>query len=522
VRTLAAALVLLGAGSAAAQAPPVAPTTAPTTRDVLAGAPTAASVTIYRDRSVDAASLDELSPEQGLALISETRTVDIAAAGRVKIAFRGVADTIVPQTVALTGLPGAVIERNEDFDLLTPGSLVAHSLGRQVRVIQTGSRKGAPVERTAVIRSAPVGIVLDFGGRLEALGCGGPPTRLVFDRAPAELSDKPTFSVVADAPKPGRYTVRLSYLATGFSWSADYVAHIRPDGKTLDLQGWLTLANKTAAGFDQAPTDVVAGDLERDDDTRPVSPSITSLRSICWGQRPVIPPLPIAAVERRMMAPAPPGAQVEELVTTAAFAKQSDLGDYKLYTLPEPTQVAAHQTKQVAFLGLRAVPFERIYVSRFEAYDTRGDEDPVPAEVVLRLKNRTDSGLGKPLPAGTVSVMETAAGAPALAGEQKINDVAVGLPLELHLGRAMDVAVLPRVTAITRKDHVQHTAVGVSFENDKPEPIVLEHRQYAGAQDFHLDSASAPSVLDKGDRVWTFHLAPGQKAQLTYVMSERD
>src|SRR6185503_13385272 len=140
---------------------------------------------------------------------------DVPAAGRVTIAFRGVADTMVPQTAALTGLPGALVERNEDFDLLTPGSLVAHSLGRQVQVIQTGSRRGEPVTRTAVIRSAPVGVVLDFGGgRLEALGCGGPPTRLVFDRAPPELSDKPTFSVTADVPKPGRYTVQLSYLAT--------------------------------------------------------------------------------------------------------------------------------------------------------------------------------------------------------------------------------------------------------------------------------------------------------------------
>src|SRR6185503_17225007 len=159
---------------------------------------------------------------------------DVPAAGRVTIAFRGVADTMVPQTAALTGLPGVLVERNEDFDLLTPGSLVAHSLGREVRVLTTGPGKARPTERSAVLRSGPDGVLLDFGGQVEALGCGGPPTRLVFDRAPPELSDKPTFSVLADVPKPGRYTVQLSYLATGFSWSADYLTHIRPDGKTLD------------------------------------------------------------------------------------------------------------------------------------------------------------------------------------------------------------------------------------------------------------------------------------------------
>jgi hypothetical protein len=514
VRLLLAALVLM-AGSAAAAQVPQGP-------GVLAGAPTAASVTIYRDQSVDAASLDELEPEQGLALITETRTVDIPTAGRRRIAFRGVADTMVPQTVALTGLPGALVERNEDFDLLTPGSLVAHSLGREVRVLTTGPGKASATDRTAVLRSGPNGMLLDFAGQIEALGCGGPPTRLVFDRAPAELSDKPTFSVLADVPKPGRYTVRLSYLATGFSWSADYVAHIRPDGRTLDLEGWLTLANKTAAGFDRAPTQVVAGQLERAADTRPVEPGKPRITVNCWGQ---IRPLPVPLVARRMaLAAAPaPMSEIEELVVTGQkkLAVQSELGDYKLYTLPEPTQVAAHQTKQVAFLDLHAVPFSKVYVYRFNTYDA-GDGQRAAAEVVLRLKNRADAGLGKPLPAGNVSVMETAGGSLALAGEQQIADTAVGLPLELTLGRSMDIAIKPRVTEITRRDHVRRTAIAVVFENDKPGPIVLEHRQSTDGQDWKLETASAPSAFDKGDRVWTFRLAPGQKARLTYVMSERD
>jgi hypothetical protein len=514
VRLPFAALVLVAGSAAAAQARG--------TPYVLAGPPTAASVTIYRDQSVDAASLDELVPEQGLALITETRVVDIPAAGRQRIAFRGVADTMVPQTVALTGLPGALVERNEDFDLLAPGSLVTHSLGREVRVMTTGPGKAPPSDRTAVLRSGPNGVLLDFGGRVEALGCGGPPTRLVFDRAPAELSDKPTFSVLADVPKPGRYTVKLSYLATGFSWSADYVAHIRPDGRTLDLEAWLTLANKTAAGFDQAPTQVVAGQLERDEDTRPVEPGKPALTANCWGQLRSPPPVPLVARRMALAAALAPKAKLEELVVTGQkkLAVQSELGDYKLYTLPEPTRVAAHQTKQVAFLDLHAVPFEKVYVYRLLFGN---DPDRLQAsDVVLRLKNRKDAGLGKPLPAGNVSVMETAGGSLALAGEQTIADTAVGLPLELTLGRAMDIAIKPRVTEITRKDHVRRTAISVAFENDKPQPIVLEHRQSTDGQDWKLETASAPSTLDKGDRVWTFHLAPGQKATLTYTMSERD
>jgi hypothetical protein len=506
---LGAALLLWALGAAAAHA------------QVLAGAPTAASVTIYRDRGVDAASLDELDPGQGLALISETRTVTIPAAGRVTIAFRGVADTMVPETVALEGLPGVLIERNEDFDLLTPGSLVAHSLGRTVRVVQTGPGRAPATERPAVLRSGPDGVLLDFGGQVEALGCGGPPTRLVFDRAPPELSDKPTFSVTADVPKPGRYTVRLSYLATGFSWSADYVARIRPDGRTLDLEAWLTLANKTAAGFAHAPTQVVAGQLERDRDaTRPQEAEAPPITPNCWGQRVAVPdlanapPPPMAAPMARM--------QLEEVTVTGEKrqAVQSELGDYKLYTLPEPTEVAAHQTKQVAFLDLKAVPFQRVYVYRFEG-GTGPDETAAPS-VRLRLKNRPEAGLGKPLPGGTVSVMETAAGAPALAGEHTIEDTPVGLPLELDLGRALDVSVKARAEQQTRRGHVVTTVIVVDVENDKPVPVVFEHRQPTDGEDFRLLAASARSALDRGDRVWTFPLKPSQHAQLRYTITRRD
>jgi hypothetical protein len=516
LRLAPAALVLWACSAAAVQA------------QVVAGPPTAASVTIYRDRSVDAAALDELEPGQGLALISETRVVDVPAAGRQRIAFRGVADTMVPQTVALTGLPGALVERNEDYDLLTPGSLVAHSLGRQVRVLTTGPGKAASTERTAVIRSGPDGVLLDFAGQVEALGCGGAPTRLVFDHAPPELSDKPTFSVLADVPKPGRYAVRLSYLATGFSWSADYVAHIRPDGRTLDLEGWLTLANKTAAGFAHAPTEVVAGQLERDNDTRPEEAEKPTLTANCWGQ--AIRVYEDLANRPRMAMAAPVAREnnIEELVVTGEkkMAVQSDLGDYKLYTLPEPTEVAAHQTKQVAFLDLHAVPFDRVYVLRLD--DTSAlqapDDDTATLEptTTLRLKNRKETGLGKPLPSGTVSVMEAAGGALALAGEQKIDDVAVGLPVELKLGRAMDVPVTARVLEDRRKDHVERMTIAVSVMNGKPGPIVFELRQPADGEDFKIEHASAPSTFDKGERVWTLRLPPGQKATLTYVMSERN
>jgi hypothetical protein len=505
------ALVLIGlaAGPAGAQA--------------VAEAPSAASVTIYRDRNISTGDLSDLDPSQGLAMITETRSVEVPA-GASRIAFRDVADTMVPETVAVQGLPGEVAERNEDFDLLSPWSLVERSVGRAVRVVQTNRGNGTVTERRAVILSGPNGVLLDFEGRLEALGCDGVPTRLIFDREPPGLGDRPTFSVLANVPKAGRYTVKLSYLATGFSWSADYVAKIRPDGRTLDLSGWLTLSNKSAAGFAKAPTQVVAGDLQRDEATRPPQPESAPIAANCWGiadRTNGIVPLAAPMVERRFDA----ANEINEIVVTGTkrLAVQSELGDYKLYTLPEPTTVAARQTKQVAFLDQPDVPFERVYVYRLEGDGGLDDESVETApNVVLRLQNKAQSGLGKPLPSGTISVMEPGGGGLVLAGEQTVRDTPVGLPLELTIGRAMDVAVAPRVTQDTGRAGFETRSVTISVANGKPQPIVLEVHQPRVGENFTIDGASQPWTAKAGDEVWTLRLAAGERAQLRYTASYRD
>lgn len=492
--------------------------------------PDAVAVTIYRDGPVDTADLDASGGGlEGLALITETRIVDIPA-GRVRVSFRGVADGIVPQTAAIEGVPGVMLERNQDYDLLSPGSLIAKSVGKTVRLVRTNPGTGLTTEEPAVIRSGPDGVMLDFNGRLEALRCGGLPEHLIFDEIPAGLSDRPTLSVLVRAPAAGRYKLRLTYLAVGLNWSADYVARIRPDGKTLDLTGWITLANGGGASFANAPTQVVAGNLQREDDTEPTFVQRVNLAARCW-------PLPdyegvsaaagFAAAAPPPPPPPPPPAMAraaEEIVVTASrIAVQSELGDYKLYTLPDPTTVSAHQTKQVMMLEEQAVPFERVYVFDVDLDDLSDDAAEAEGQApraLLRLTNTRARGLGKPLPGGAVSVMEPGPrGGLILAGEKRIKDIAVGLPVEIELGEAMDVTLRPRLVRVTKTRRRERRRVEALVANDKAVAIVLEIRQ---ARDhgpgFRIVQESMRHHGDRGYEVWTVRLAPGERKVLTYTV----
>jgi hypothetical protein len=496
--------------------------------------PDAVALTIYRDRpGVTSQISDPDNEATGLGLVVETRTIKVPAKGG-RISFQGVAPGIVPQSAHIEGLPRDLIEQNFDYDLLSPGSLLAKSIGRAVRVARTNPATGRITDQTAIVRSAPDGVVLEIDGKIEALHCGALPERLIFDRIPDGVSDRPTLSVAVRAGAPGRYKVRLSYLATGFDWSADYVASVRPDGRTLDLSGWITLVNRTSIGFPDAPTQVVAGRWSRVDgdgtDQGPIEAMAVALQ--CWpapsfsvrrGTSLVQIPLPPAL----MMAPAPMAKTEEIIVTSRRMATVSNLGDYKLYTLPEPTTVAARQTKQVGLLDRRDVPFERIYGFTVNEDHPGDPERSQPATVLLRLQNKAADHLGLALPAGTVSVRESdGRGEQVLAGEDKLDDLPNGLPFEIKLGGAIDVSVVvrdvDRKTVGAKNAPHAHTTLEATVMNGKPVPIVFELRQPTEGGALRLVAESQHHTTKGGDPLWTLRLAAGESQVVRYTLVAND
>jgi hypothetical protein len=490
--------------------------------EVTSASPDASALVIYRDSGGVRAT--EGSGD-GVALVIESRTVDLPA-GPSTIRFRGVADTIVPHTAVVEGLPGAVSERNFDYDLLSPAALVAKAVGERVRLVRTMPGSGRVEERAGVIRSAPEGVLIETDEGVEAYKCAGLPERLVFDRAPPGLSDRPTLSMQVDVPAAGRYTLRLGYLAAAFNWSADYVVTLAADGSSLDLHGWLTLANQTQTSFPASPTQVVAGTLSRSDDTRPVEVRAQRLSANCWPTATWAQMMQEAPMVRARVAAAPPplavpqAARLEEIVVTGAkTAVQSDLGDYKLYSLAEPTAVAARQIKQVAFLEPATAAFDRIYRFRGDVIDGQdGTTDAPEGALILRFQNARAAGLGVALPAGRVSVMQARAGAGRLfVGEQEISDTPVGLPVEMAMGASREVHATASV-ALSRQGTRQRRAKTLTFRNVRPTPVEVEVRESVMQSGFRLVTEDRAHANRASDLVWTVKLAAGASADLRYTI----
>jgi hypothetical protein len=488
-------------------------------------------LTIYRDngRGVEPLSLDGYS--SGIAMITETRTIEIPA-GQSTIQFRGVADGIVPQTAALEGVPATIVEANYDYNLLAPGTLLAKSLGRQVTFIRTNPYNGEVEERRGTLRSGPQGVVVDFGGEFEALNCSGLHERLVFTDIPDSLTDTPTLSMTIRASTAGKYQVQLSYLALNMDWSADYTARIHPDGRHMDVSAWVTLLNRNGSGFSNARTHVVAGTLARDEEeTQAPEVELPIQTDECWpyGDFRLREMVRQGFAERAIPSPVRYYIAMDDLseivVTAAKAARASELGDYKLYTLPFATTVAPMQLKQARLLDREDVQFERVYQYRITE-DTIDDDDlaPVPARSVLRIKNTKSTGLGLPLPAGTWRVMEIVGdGREYFVGEQAVEDTPIDLPRDLELGAANDISVTTQITEgeswLGKEYGDIDIEVGNAGDSAADVEILLRPTDFDNGR---IVKESRRHHLKDGDHVWALRVAPNKRSNLRLRMMLTD
>ena len=412
---------------------------------VTSPAPEKVSVTIYRnpDRGLQPLNLQWLG---GYALVSETRRVRLPA-GESEVRFEGVTSGIVPQSAIVTGLGEAVLEKNRDARLLSPGSLLDASLGERVMLRRTSKATGAVREEQAIVRATADGVVIETEAGFEALRCTGLSETPVAREVPQDLSAKPTLSVRVRSPRPIERDVTLSYISNNFDWQADYVAELSPGGDRVSLFAWMTLANGDQTGLADAQTQAVAGKLNRERvwvDPGQAPP----IRIQCWPQGttsdiPADNSVALVAQEEiqvtgmRVAAPppAPPPPPAASPERDDYKAVEERLGDVRLYRVPITVTVAGKSQKQVALLRQPSVKIESILRLRAP----QGDFASHPLDRLLVTRNRTNEGLGLPLPAGKVALFGHAGDRRILLGEGSIDDFTIGEKVEIKVGSAPGV-----------------------------------------------------------------------------------
>ena len=428
---------------------------------------------------------------QNIALVEDVRNLNVPA-GRSRQEFPSVSASIRPETVGLSGRGLSVVEQNFDYDLLTPGKLMESAVGNEIGIVRTNPGSGAQSTERARVLAANQGVVLQIGDRIEVLRDDGVPTRVIFDRVPQNLRPRPTLSVTLDAEGAGRRETTLSYLTSGLTWKADYVARFDEKAGKLDLTGWVTLTNNSGATFSNAQTRVVAGDVN--------------------------------LINQGGYNPRPPVRVSNTRGNGTQSGGQGALADVYVYPLPEAVTVANNQTKQVGLIDAAGVPATKRYLRVVDGFYSA--EEPIAAEVGVIFANGSGNA-ARALPAGVIRVyVKDEAGEPRFIGESQVDHSPAGSEIVVTTGDAFDVTVQPRLVSSERvsKRLVDYFRTRYAMEytvrNARPEAVTVEVRQRGLGRDTELtDQSIEGEMRDARTVVWRVPVPANGETKLTATIT---
>jgi hypothetical protein len=207
----------------------------------------------------------------------------------------------------------------------------------------------------------------------------------------------------------------------------------------------VTLGNSNAVGFPSARTQIVAGRVNHEtDEVEPldIGPRVVAT---CWpsgttsdvagdGLMEVV----VTGAKRRdkmfnaaLALPVPAAAP-------ATLVQLEQLGDLKLYRVPERTTLKSRQIKQVRLLDRQNIPVELLYGADIPA---NASVAPTAAQRTVRTRNDTEHHLGLPLPSGEVATFMASSDTMLLLNQVHLRDTAVNEDVELGIGASADVQV---------------------------------------------------------------------------------
>jgi hypothetical protein len=431
---------------------------------------------------------------QNFGVVRDTRRLKLAR-GRVELSFKDVSANVQPETVRLRSLtPGAafeVLEQNYRYDLLTPAKLLEKYVGRTINVYRYSEKTGTEEKRTAEVLSVEGGVTLRIDGEVTTNFQG----RFGFADVPSNLLEKPTLVWLLESDR-AEQEVEVTYLTRNLDWRADYVLKLDEANARADLNGWVTLDNKSGTSYENAALRLVAGDVNR------VEP-------------PAPPPVPQDMVTR------------EEAAQDASQFREEGLFEYHLYSLERSTTLLDKETKQVSLMSAEGVAVTKKLVFGGQAYFYRGRYGQLARDqkvgVFVSIDNSEKNRLGMPLPKGTVRLYQAdKSGSLQFIGEDAIDHTPQGEKLELKVGDAFDV-VGDRV----QKEWTQignctgEGAFEVELRNHKDTEVSVEVTEPVGG-DWQVLQPSQPFVkVDAGTFRFDVKVPPRGASKVSYRVRVR-
>jgi hypothetical protein len=442
------------------------------------------------------------------AVVRDTVPLELKA-GENSVRYFGATSHLDPSTVILRDPSGkvqlSIREQNYQNDPVNELTLLDRYEGQTLSFL-VHDPKGDRTTEGKVIRSGyipggePLSPVVEVDGKILFDLPGKPLFPSVKDDS---VLLKPLLNWKIQSSEPATLEAELAYLTSGLEWSASYNFVLPEEGELADMNGWVTVQNRSGKQFENAQIKLMAGDVRR------VQPRTQ-------------PAVYKGNIMRAAMAAVPDG--VEE----------KTFDDYHLYAIQRPTTLRDQETKQIEFTRASAVPTRRVYTydpapglqfvgqTILDREWNAGIQALRKVATSLEFTNSEASHIGVPLPAGQIRVYRKDGPQLEFVGEDSIPHTPRNEVVRLNLGNAFDLTG-DRVRtdfSVDQNNRTMEERFEIRLNNRGKKPVqirVVEH--LVRAANWSVSEKNLPfQKLDSNTIEFKVAVAPEREAVVNYTV----
>jgi len=335
-----------------------------------------------------------------------------------------------------------------------------------------------------------------------------------------------------NAQKACRVPIEISYFTSGISWKSYYIATLSKDTKTCDLKGYVKVSNLSGEDYDNAQTRLVLGQIH----------ILDQIADLASRQYPYDRPehflmnheLETVYDKRAKTLKFAKTAMTMESKVAGQRAGQitkQGFSEYFLYTIEGKESISHGWAKRLLSFHASDIKIKTIYKYEYHRF----------GENVVRFitfKNDKKNNLGQtPMPQGTIKVFQNTGkkGELNFIGSDTGKYIPVGKKVELNLGSAREVKIVPKVMAYKKTniffddkgningfDEVKECKVELSNFTDSPSD--MEYIKNLDSNYFKITGISHPDQFKQTDQdtiQFTIRLAPHSNENIYFTLETR-
>ncbi|MEN8127462.1 MAG: DUF4139 domain-containing protein [Planctomycetota bacterium] len=337
-----------------------------------------------------------------------------------------------------------------------------------------------------------------------------------------------------DSEVAGKVPVEITYLTSGLNWRAFYMGTLTEDEKTMRLQGYVRVTNRSGEDYENAQTRLIVGKVHL----------LDQIAQLARRQHPYGQPGPTPYYlgldkdesglflrdERRKEAEETKVLSLGALAYKPKEIKKEGLSEYFLYTIEGTETIPNTWSKRLPSFDTDEITVINLYKYEQEQYGGR-------VRRYLSFTNDEDHELGEtPIPGGGMKVYRTVDDNAHLSyeGTSSFKYIPVGEEVELNLGAVANVIVEPKLmdtkTDNYRFDHRGNIAgwdeirtFKLEIKNTRDLPVKLEIKRNFGTNAWDIKNIDKAKKyyekIDMNSVKYTLTLEPESEQLIEYELT---